>query len=274
MNWSGAKNWLIALFAGLNIFLIIMLVSISSNAAKLEKHIISDTVTILKNNGVEIDETIIPEKIPKLNSVEVSNAVSDKDSFAKALLGDKYKKGNAEYLADGKILRFSQSKFFYTNSSPDENYVAINEDNAAATVSGFLSGLSLSLDAAEYQVTNKNETYTVIINQKLDKYPLFDSKLTVAVSKRGIHSIEGSWFYVSQDQSRVESSATRVTPSTGALIDFISDSARISNKSNKITEITIGYTAGETADFKAYASAIPVWRIKTADGHSYYFDAR
>ena len=274
MNWSGAKNWLIALFAGLNIFLIIMLVGVSSNSVKLEAQVISDTVTILKNNGIEIDESIIPEKIPKLNTVEVSNAVSDKNAFAKLLLGDKYARENEEYIFENKVLRFSQSKFFYTNSAPAEDYPMINEDNAAATVSGFLSGLNLSLGAAEYSVSNKNETYTVNINQKLDKYPLFDSKLTVVVSKLGIHSIEGSWFYVSNDQSGVESSATRVTPSTGALIDFISDSGRLSNKSNKITEITIGYTAGETADFKAYASAIPVWRIKTSDGHSYYFDAR
>ena len=221
MNWSGAKNWLIALFAGLNIFLIIMLVSISSNSVKLEGQVISDTVAILKNNGIEIDQSIIPKKIPKLNSVEVSNAVSDKDAFAKALLGDKYKKGNGEYTFEGKTLHFSQSKFFYTNSAPDENYPEINEDNAAAAVSGFLSGINLSPGGAEYQVTNKNETYTVNINQKLDKYPLFDSKLKVVVSKQGIHSVEGSWFYVSKDQSRVKSSATRVTPSTGALIDFI-----------------------------------------------------
>ena len=66
---------------------------------------------------------------------------------------------------------------------------------------------------------------------------------------------------------------TRVLPATAVLIDFVSDESRLSNKSDKITEIAIGYTSGETSEFQSFASAIPVWRIKTSDGHFYYFDA-
>lgn len=274
MDWSGAKNWLIALFAGLNIFLIIMLISVSTHSAKLEKQVIEDTVKILENSGISVDMSAIPDKIPKLNSVEVSNAIADKDSFAELILGGEYKKIDGGYSAGDKVLRFSQSKFFYSNASPDEGYDDISEGNAAVKVSSFLSKIGLAIETADYKTSYKNGVYTVELSQKLDKYPLFDSYLKVTVLKEGISSVEGSWFYVSDDQSNVKTSATRVSPATAALIDFIADEKRKANKSDKITEITIGYTAGESSEYQAFAAAVPVWRIKTSDGHYYYFDAR
>lgn len=274
MDWSGAKNWLIALFAGLNIFLIVMLISISTNSAKLDRQIIDDTVKILENNSILIDSSIIPDKIPKLNSVEVTNAITDKDLFASLLLGSNYEKSENKYTFGTKTLHFSQSKFFYYDTSPNENYNDLTEANASVKVSAFLNNLNLSTESADYKTAYKNDIYTVELSQNLDKYPLFDSNLKVELSKNGISSIVGSWFYVSEDQSSVKTAATRVSPATAVLIDFISNESRISNKSDKITDITIGYTSGETAEFQSFAAAIPVWRIKTSDGHCYYFDAR
>ena len=274
MDWSGAKNWLILLFACLNIFLIAMLISVSTHSSKLDKDTIEKTVEVLSNNGISVEKSVIPDKIPKLNSVEVSNAVADKDAFAASLLGNDFKKEGDKYFTDTKSVQFSQNKFLYTNSAPNENYSDINLKTAAEKASAFLSELGSSTASATNTAGENNGTYTVEFSQQLDKYPLFDSYITVKLSQDGVSLVEGSWFFTSSDQSSVTSAATRVAPSTSALIDFISDPTRIANNSNKITEISIGYTAGENTEYHTFASAIPVWRIKTDDGHLYYFDAR
>ncbi len=274
MDWSGAKNWLILLFAGLNIFLICTLVSVNSNAGTVKKDTILKTVEILSSNGISIDEAVINPKIPKLNSVEVENAIGDKKAFAKKLLGDGFTEDNDLYTKEEKSVRFFENSFSYKNSKPDDPISDLNSLTVKEKVSSFLSGLGISVVSAESVATENNGNFTVTFYQRLDKYSLFDSYITVNLSKDGISLIEGSWFYTAQDQSSVKTSASRVTPATSALIDFISDEKRISNNSTKVTDVTIGYTSGDSMEYHTHASAIPVWRIKTSDGHCYYFDAR
>ena len=274
MNWSKAKNWIIVLFIGLNIILIVKLVLISINSSTVDKDIIEKTVSVLNSNGINISEERIPNKIPKLNSVEVTNSIYDKDVFAKALLGNNFKKYSDSYSAENKSLQFLQSSFLYTNTAPNDDFSSLTTENATDLASAFLSKVNIFTDSAVSSVTEKDGIYTVKYNQKLDKYPLFDSYITVMLSKEGITSIEGNWFSASNDQSSIKTAATRITPATSALIDFISDPSRIENGSDNIIEISLGYTSGEDSEYHTHAAAIPVWQIKTSDNNYYYFDAR
>lgn len=274
MNWSKAKNWIIVLFIGLNIFLIAKLVLISINSSTIDKDIIEKTVSVLNSNGIKISEEHIPNKIPKLNSVEVTNSIYDKDIFAKSLLGNNFQKHFDSYSAENKALQFSKSSFLYTNTAPNEDFSSLTKEKAADLTSAFLSKANIFTDSAVSSVMEKDGIYTVKYNQKLDKYPLFDSYITVTLSKSGITSIEGNWFSASNDQSSIKTAATRITPATSALIDFISDPSRIENGSDAIIEISLGYTAGDDSEYHTHAAAIPVWQIKTSDNNYYYFDAR
>ncbi len=280
MDWSKAKNWLILLFLSLNIFLIIKLVAISNHSSTVDKDVIKKTVSILNSNGINVSESQIPNKIPKLNSVEVTNNIPNKDEFAKLLLGDGLEKDENLYKKGNVSLEFSKNHFSYTNPHPsgefpfNEAFLSINSENAIVLVSDFLTKLNLSTDSAISSLREQNDVYIVTFNQKLDKYPLFDSYITVNVSKNGILSVDGNWFSASSDQSTVTTAATRITPSTSALIDFISASDKSENELVEIADISLGYTSGDDSEYHANAVAIPVWQIKTSNNEYYYFDAR
>lgn len=274
MNWSKAKNWLILLFLFLNVFLIVKLVSLSTSSSTIDKKIIRDTVSVLNANNIFVSESQIPNKIPKLNSVEVTNSISDKNEFAKLLLGDGFQKEDDSFKSGNKLLKFSKNQFFYTNSEPCENFSLITPENAERLVADFLERLNISTDSAISSVEEAGGKYVVSFHQKLDKYPLFDSFITAVANKSGILSINGSWFLASVNQSAVTTDASRIVPSTSALVDFISEPSRIKNKPVEIIEISLGYSSGNDREYHTNAVAIPVWQIKTSDNKLYYFDAR
>ena len=93
------------------------------------------------------------------------------------------------------------------------------------------------------------------------------------LSEKGVLSAEGNWFVPSYDQDNVKSAASRVSSEASAAIEFISNEQRIKNSSDKISEISLGYAAGDEEEYRALATAVPVWQIKTTDGNVYYFDA-
>lgn len=274
MDWSKAKSWLIVLFAALNIFLIVMLVSAMKHSSTIDKSIVLNTAEIMNNNNIKVSAAQIPDKIPKLNSVEVANAVGVKEEFAELIFKDTpIRKSANRYESGSKSIVFEQSKFKYENAEPSDFEYEITQKNAVSAATVFLNMAKIGTNGANYELTQTNGVFTVKFSQKLDKYPLFDSYVVVTLSNKGVLSAEGIWFFAASDQDNVKSAASRVKPSTGAAIDFISNEERIKNGSDEIEEITIGYAIGETDEFRSSATAVPVWQFKTTDGHIYYFDA-
>lgn len=274
MDWSKAKSWLILFLAALNIFLIVMLVSTMTHSSTVDKDTIAKTVQVLNNNAIKVSVAQIPDKIPKLNSVEVANALESEEEFAKTILGnDATKSGASIYISGSKTVSFSQSKFTYENSYPESFNFDITEKNAGSVASAFLNDFKINTDHATHVINKTDNGFSVTFNQKLDKYPLFDSYITINLSTSGVNYAEGNWFFAGSDQDNVKTAASRVKPATSALIDFISNEERIKNNSDEISSVTLGYTTGDADEFRALATAVPVWQIKTSDGHIYYFDA-
>ncbi len=276
MDWSKAKSWLIVLFAALNVFLIIMLVSAVRHSSTVDKNTILKTVSVLKENGIEVTASQIPDKIPRLNSVEVKNAVSSKEEFALRVLKDGFEKQGANrYVSKTKTktLSFEQSKFIYADFAPSDNGLNITKKTAPSAAISFLNEIGITTDSAVYETVLTDSGFCVNFSQKLDKYPLFDSHIEVKLSEKGVLSAEGNWFVPSYDQDNVKSAASRVSSAASAAIEFISNEQRIKNGSDKISEISLGYAAGDEEEYRALATAVPVWQIKTTDGNVYYFDA-
>lgn len=274
MNWSGAKNWLIILFLGINIFLVFTLVKSNIQSSYIDKQTIEGTVDILAKSGITVAADIIPNDIPKLGAIDVENSLTDFNETAKKFLGEgmteisegSYRNGSKRFAAEGDMI-------YYVDSAPSEEYEEFDEEAAQRAAVEWLRECGFDIDMVQSVSYRSDEGYIVHIEQKFDKYVLLDSYFNVTVTPLGISEMEGSWFVPSGGQD-VFSDSARVKSSVSVLLDFARDSVRISRGSNVIEQISLGYTTGEKSTYHKYAAAMPVWRIKCSDGNEYYFEAR
>lgn len=60
MNWEKVKNFLIFLFLGINIFLVVFMLNSVKTTSSTSKAVIEDTVSILAANNISVNDDIIP----------------------------------------------------------------------------------------------------------------------------------------------------------------------------------------------------------------------
>ncbi len=275
MNWSRTKTWLIILFIGLNLFLILTLVKNNIAISTVSEQAIQDTVAILARNGIYASPESIPRKMPALSAVEVYNTIADPEKIATALLGGKanYHQESNQYMYGSAIVQFGGDNIRYTNINPSQSNVYTNEEKAIAAAKAFLTSAGFPLEKAEATLVryDAKEAY-VLFSQKLDSYPLLDSQFHVIITDKGVSTMEGCWFHIAAEQSGATGARGRVKEITSVLIDFMNDENR-SGQSNSIVNITLGYTTGDKNTYHKSVSALPAWRITTTDGRTYYYEA-
>lgn len=275
MNWSGAKSWLIVLFAAINIFLIFTLIQINTQSSAIDKQTISDTVNILKKSDITVNPDIIPDTLPKLGAIDVYNNASDTDKLAEQILGeDKSKVNEHMYTLGTKRLGFDGDIMYFSDDSPSDTLSLSNADSAKSYVIQQLRAYGFNLDSAVSSASEADGLYTVYISQKIDQYALIDSFFHVTLSQNGIYSIEGSWFCPSSEQDMFSGDSARVRSIITILFEFVRDNARINAGSNEIVGISLGYITGDKQSYHKHSSAMPMWCIKCSDGNEYYYNAR
>lgn len=277
MNWSGAKNWLIVLFLGVNIFLIITLINNNIASSTVSDDLVQKTVAVLARNQITIDPALIPRDIPKLGTIEVENNILDMSGLADTIFSGNYTydAASGQYVSEDSTLTFVGDTLTYTDPTPDKAFMNLNEKLACDLVLDTLKLYGFRMDkASAHAYAADGDNYTVLVEQGIDRYQLLDSRFVAKVSANGILSLEGTWFSASENQGYFGGASSKVKPVTSILIDFISDAARVQNGSTVVTDIDIGYTTGDKSTYHKSVTAMPVWRICTADGHEYYFDAR
>ena len=89
MNFARAKTIMIFIFIFVNIFLLIVYNLFVLQDKKIDKETL---ITVLANNNITVDETLINDDRVTLNGVEVINSANDKETIAKEFLGKKYEK--------------------------------------------------------------------------------------------------------------------------------------------------------------------------------------
>lgn len=276
MNWSRSKTWLILLFLGVNVFMAIYLINSNAKSSYLDNNTVQQTLSILSQNGISVDVEIIPKHIPSLNSVEVANSLTDGAGMAQRILGEGNTKaeGFERYSKDNKVLAISGDTVEYTDDAPNEAIANLSEKTAPDIAKQQLLKYGFDMKHAVCSYTGREaEQYVVRVDQKIDKYALFDSYFIVKLAPNGLGYFIGSWFVPAKEKGMFNS-AEQVKSSASVLIDFVSDPMRISQGSTKIVGISIGYTTGEKGIYHKSVTAMPVWQISTDDGNSYYYDAR
>ena len=95
MNWSKAKNWLIVLFIGVNLFLVFTIIRTNVQSSTIDRDTIANIVNILQENGIAVEADVIPQSMPDLGPIDVMNSLSDYDALAALVLD-----ANAQKAAD------------------------------------------------------------------------------------------------------------------------------------------------------------------------------
>jgi|GEM_PF-430274 len=275
MNWARAKTWLIVLFLCVNAFLLYYIVKSHIESSYVDRKTIEQTVAMLQKNGISVDINIIPTRLPNLNPIEMDNALKDNDALAQAVLGGGYTKlTDYSYVKGSKQLYMYGDMIRYEAGGASDAISGLTQSNAADTVRSLFGYYGFDTQSAEAALTaSADDVYTVVLIQKVEGYPVFDSSFEVTLSSKGISGFVGSWFVPSPSGGMFRSS-DNVISAASVLIDFITTPERVKNGSNAISGISIGYTTDKKDAYHSAATAMPVWCITTSDGMKYYYDAR
>lgn len=267
MNWSKAKTILIVLFILTDIFLVSILLS-GEGANVISEETIKETVQVLSNNGISIDETLIPAKTTPLSYIEADNVIGDYQSFAKTVLGEEiYKNQDGSFSSSKGRIEFSGNNFQFA-CGEDIDLTETDEDAVVSLAESTLTGWGISTKSAHSTVTKSDNVFTVTYKNYYDNAPVFNQEVSVNIVGSTVISAEGSWFNV--NDMKLEKG--NLKPITSTLIDLISV---IENTDNiKITKIELGYEAPDVTSYHKSATLIPSWKITLDDGTSYYMDAR
>lgn len=279
MNWSRAKNWLIVLFLGLNLFLVFTIIQINMQSSTIDKETVDNVVQIMKTNGITVSADSIPTKMPNLGPINVANDVVEYDELAQRVLGDGYEKaegaqlyskGSMRLLFEGDIVRFK-------DSSPNEALGTLDEKAARNLVLDKLGAYGFDMERAQVTARKGEDgAFYVMAAQKIDQYVLFDSYFYFVVTEHGVQEFSGSWFVVSGGQDMLSNEAARVKSIASVLLDFARDRSDklVKESSDTIVKIDLGYMTKAKETYHKNATAMPVWVIRCSDGQSYDYEAR
>ena len=242
LNWKSIKNYLLVLFALVNVFLIITTIQIN-NSEKLSDEDITSAVELLNKNNIIVDKSII------------ENTPSNKDTIH---LTDIYYAQGYENL---DIIKTDDNRVKF-----ELNYKAENKKD---TIENILATLK----------KNGFDTKNIKVNKTGDKYKLlyyvndiqvFNNDMTLSVSNDKL-LCEGIW-YVYESKNTYTWQQTETTYATNALINLISLPDRDVSKTINVTGIANGYYSGKDNINKSLKilSASPCYRLTTDEGILYY----
>lgn len=277
MNWSRAKNWLIILFIGVNLFLVFTIIRTNLQSSSIDKETVANVVNIMRTNGITVAAETIPNQLPNLGPIDVSNNLTDYDALVSRVLGDDAVKepDKPDYTSGSRRLWFEGDMILYHDSHPQEPIDGLNAKKAQDEALARLRAYGFDMERARATATQQPDgSYIVTVVQNIDQYALFDSYFYVRVAQDGIYEFTGSWFVVSGNQDMLANESARVKSIVSVLLDFARDEQRIANGSAEIVEINLGYMTKAKDTYHKNATAMPVWVVRCSDGRVYDYDAR
>lgn len=277
MNWSRAKNWLIILFIGVNLFLVFTIIRTNLQSSSIDKETVANVVNIMKTNGITVAAETIPNQLPNLGPIDVSNNLTDYDALVSRVLGDDAVKepDKPDYTSGSRRLWFEGDMILYHDSQPQEPIDGLNAKKAQDEALARLRAYGFDMERARATATQQPDgSYIVTVVQNIDQYALFDSYFYVRVAQDGIREFTGSWFVISGNQDMLANESARVKSIVSVLLDFARDEQRIANGSTEIVEINLGYMTKAKDTYHKNATAMPVWVVRCSDGRVYDYDAR
>ncbi|MCX7749863.1 MAG: two-component system regulatory protein YycI [Clostridia bacterium] len=270
MDWSKAKNILIILFLGLNIYLAVQIINFSDS--DISNDVIKDTLTILDNRNIKLFKSC---EIPRFNraadKLNIEEYRFNKKYIAQELLNDHTLSDNdiaGDQIHKGeKYLVFKKKGVLeYKNQRPEGNLNLIGNGEIEKYAAGFLEKLDIPVSKYELDqfTSNNNGTFTLTFKEKYKGYYVFSNKMTLTLSKRGVHSLDVKFSRVIGFDNNKEKIVPAHMVLTRNLNDFIGKT---------ILSIEMGYNYDDMEQEGNTLGERPVWRIKATQGEEYFYSA-
>lgn len=257
MEWSKIKNIILLILLGLNLFLLIMVVSQELQAHQFRQEARAEAVALLKRNGITVD----PDQLPADTSLPTQVLEEDEaatDTLAQALLGEETVQQSsgvrAVYTSPlGEMEAFSTGRFavdFTAEAQPLKN--AAPEEHAADLLQR--AGIQ-----AEYLDSSTAEGGTQLTyRQRWSDTPVFNTQIVLTYENGALRHVEGVLLPASDGVSRQEETVTVAT----LLVRFLSQRNESGRMFSQIQSLVPGYHLSGTRPF----TLTPAWYIVTDTG--------
>ncbi len=257
MNWYRIKTVLIFLFLAINLFLAALLGIEALSETRAAKARVTAAAEALEKNGISVSAAV-PHKTPRLGTLTLENPKAEPAEFAAQILGGRATRLGDAWRRDGKTVMLLDKGFVYESGAPKAA-----DKKSVKQMRLALESMGFSMTYAEGFLSGEAVTFVQVING----VRLFDCALSVYPAADGsIARMEGVWVKIGEaagEKARVKSAAD-------ALLSFL----REGKSGSTITKVECGYAVLLKEEGYRTADAVPVWKVETADGNSYYYDAR
>ena len=258
MKTARLKNIVITILALLNIFLLILLLSLHAQKWNAYKRSITQLSLLYENNNVSLDPSLLPDNTI-LSLPELVRDYTAEQSFAESLLGSVtsvdsgggiYRYYNAASPANGNCL-------FRSNGAVYATVVHEVEDPLR-----FCSSVCSPFGYTQYTDLSDGLSRTITATRTIDDLIVYNCTITFTFSSNTLTSVSG--FFIPAVPT--ESDSVSLDPIT-ALVRFLDYRNSSGLICTQIVDISCGYLMQSTASSPLRVD--PVIRIAT-DVNSYY----
>lgn len=275
LDWPRAKNILLIMFIGLNIFLLWRIAS-NREVTTVSREALYNTVKILESKGIKFSEDL---KLPTheggmymLDYQQNGDIRSELiDRFFGSLPVSSTMKGDSEVITSGsrELIIFGTNTFTYRDVKASASLDLSDRVSTEKYIKNYLSDLGFNpfRFVLDYSVDSGDDIIIYTFMEEYNGYPIFNNMVKVTVTKKGITSVSGGYINV----KGFSGSTRNVMPVHQVLLKNAPKMPEIT-----ITRINLGYEGFNTEASNGaamFTSQSPVWRIICENGSIYYFKA-
>lgn len=264
MDWSRAKNLLIALLLCVNTFLIVTYVMRENETRNDELTLRSDVAGILAAQGISVEDELIP-----LDSVQISAAVlpdiESRSALAEKVFGEVSESvgaGSTTYLGEDGNIMFSKESFSLVYESGNG---VENETMALELAESVAKKLSVSAERKLFTCRDIDGGYVIEVPQVFSGITVFDGAIEFRISDSGSVIAHGKFVGC----SGFESADGKGRRTSSLMLDFADAIREEGHDEVTVEAIELGYSSKYRSD--GAISLNPMVRI-TADCGTYGVD--
>lgn len=274
MDWPRAKNILLIMFIGLNIFLLWRIAS-NREVTTVSREALSSTVKILESKGIKFSEDLkLPTQEGGMYMLDYQQNGDIRSELIDRFFGNlpvsSTKEGDNEVITSGsrELIISGTDTFTYRDVSASADLDLSDSVRTEKYIRNYLS--DLGFNPFRFVLDHSVTTGDGIIYTFMEEYngfPIFNNMVKVTVTEKGITSVSGGYINV----KGFSGSTRNVMPVHQVLLKNAPEIPEIT-----IARINLGYegfNAEASQGAAMFTSQSPVWRIICEDGSIYYFKA-
>lgn len=256
MPWSKMKNIILAILVITNLALLALVGANAVQGRRMLRQAREQSIQFLRNRGVEVDESIIPQSMELLPQI-VERDLEGEERSAAALLGSPVSaesRGGEVYRyfnANGSIQFHNDGTL---SAQLEEGAFPVDGDRAAGCAALMAK---MGFQGTVFDASGDEFTF----RQTWKGIPLFTQQVTLVCRGESVIAISAGRQLLGRPQT---DTARETITVASALIDFFNGVGALGDVCNQIDAIEPGYAAA--ASLSGSILLTPVWRVTTDTG--------